>query len=347
MSDWPLRNLVLTGYAVPHALGYIPLASGTPNPQPLHPLELLDRADQLGLGGIEIPLAAKVPSFEGRVVDLPPVGDEIVAQLNSRGLRLIADFGILADHTGSEIVDYLRLAHRLGARLVRAVISNLLCGDRRPVAEGWPERLSRTASRLRQALPVAEELGMCLAIENHQDASTDDMWWLAEAVSHSPAFGVTLDTGNPLATGEDPVEACRKLAPLIRHLHLKDYTIHFAPNGYRLVRCAAGEGVVDFPAILELVRAHGHEVIPGIEIAAHSARTIPWLEAGWWSTYGPRDARQLLPVLKLLWERGLPAERPYATVWELGGETAAVVADEWRLVESSVGYFRSLAATAK
>ncbi len=51
--------------------------------------------------------------------------------------------------------------------------------------------------------------------------------------------------------GEDPVEAARASAPLIRHVHLKDYTIHFAPEGYRLVRCAAGDGVIDFPAILD------------------------------------------------------------------------------------------------
>src|SRR5205085_1495227 len=78
----------------------------------------------------------------------------------------------------------------------------------------------------------------------------------------SDAYGVCLDTGNPLSVGQEPVEAARRLGPLIRHVHLKDYTVHFAPEGYRLVRCAAGEGCVDFPAILEIVRASGHDVLP-------------------------------------------------------------------------------------
>src|SRR5207253_10391365 len=104
---------------------------------------------------------------------------------------------------------------------------------------------------------------------------------LAEMSGNSPAFGVTLDTGNPLSVGEEPVEAARRLAPLIRHVHLKDYTIHFAPEGYRLVRCAAGAGVIDFLEILRIVRESAHDVIPGIEIAAQHTRTIPLLEEGW------------------------------------------------------------------
>src|SRR5207237_1970735 len=101
------------------------------------------------------------------------------------------------------------------------------------------------AERLREVLPVAEELGLALAVENHQDATTEDLIRLYEMSGSSPAFGITLDTGNPLSVGEEPVEAAERLAPLVRHIHLKDYTIHFAPEGYRLVRCAAGDGCID------------------------------------------------------------------------------------------------------
>ena len=48
-------------------MGYIPMADGTPNPRPLTAIELMDRAVQLGLCGIELPLTTRVPSFEGRV----------------------------------------------------------------------------------------------------------------------------------------------------------------------------------------------------------------------------------------------------------------------------------------
>lgn len=97
---------------------------------------------------------------------------------------------------------------------------NLLCGDRRKIDGGWPTRLRGTGKRLLKVLPIAEELGLTIAIENHQDATADDLLKLWDLVGQSPAFGITLDTGNPLAVGEDPVEMCRRIAPLIRHVHL-------------------------------------------------------------------------------------------------------------------------------
>jgi sugar phosphate isomerase/epimerase len=340
------RRFVLTGYSVPHAMGYLPLANGQANPQPWTAWELIERARRLGLQGIEIPLAAKVPSFEGRVVELPAVEARVADELREADMSLIADFGILVDSTPREIAEYLELSRRLGARVVRAVISNLLCGDRRPIPGGWRRRLEQTAHLLREVLPIAEQLGLCLAVENHQDASTDDLLWLIEAVDGHPAFGVTLDTGNPLAVGEDPMAACVRLGRWIRHLHLKDYTIHFAAEGYRLVRCPAGRGVVDFPRILEMVGRHAvqNEVIGGVEIAAHSARTIPVLDDGWWTSYPRSAVETLLPVLRTLWQRGLPMDHDYLTVWERGGSTPDVIGDEWHVVQESAHYFLALGA---
>ena len=162
-------------------------------------------------------------------------------------------------------------------------------------------------------LPFAEAARITVSVENHQDASTDDLLRLVEMVNSHPCFGITLDTGNPLAVGEDPVEAAQRLAPFIRHLHLKDYTIHFAPNGYRLVRCAAGEGVVDFPAILNAVRAVGYSGSPGIEIAAQSTRTIPCLEPTWWDEYPPRQAKEFTKALIVLWDNGRSMDESYGS----------------------------------
>jgi sugar phosphate isomerase/epimerase len=165
---------------------------------------------------------------------------------------------------------------------------------------------------------------------------------LAERTGLSPAFGVTLDTGNPLAVGQDPVDAAVKLSSIIRHVHLKDYTIHFAPEGYRLVRCAAGDGVVDFPAILEGVRSNGHNVIPGIENAAQATRTIPILDPGWWAEYPPRSALDLIPALRTLWSKGRPAGEPYSSAWEREADSAAVSEQELDQVTRSARYIRTL-----
>ena len=336
--------IVLTAYGLPHSMGYLPTKQGIRRPKPLTVTDLMDLAQGLGLAGIEIPLLPLVPSFDGAQVEVAASHVDPGAEAARRGLTLIADYGALLDNDEQHVRDYLALAARSGVNVVRATLSHILCGDRRTLAGGWPDHFSALAARLNTVLPVAADLGICIAVENHQDATTEDLLELAERMGHSPAFGVTLDTGNPLAVGQDPVEAARSLAPIIRHVHLKDYTIHYAPEGYRLVRCAAGDGAIDFPAILEAVRANGHNVIPGIEVAAQATRTVPLLDPGWWDGYPPRDARGLVPALQVLWRKGRPAAEPYSSAWERGEDSEAVVAEELDVVRRSARYFHALAS---
>ncbi|HZO87008.1 MAG TPA: sugar phosphate isomerase/epimerase [Chthonomonadaceae bacterium] len=335
----------LCAYSLPHVMGYLPTRSGERYPEPLTPLGLMGAVRELGLAGVEFPLQSLVPSFDGARVQTAQVEADLGEALQSRGLKVVGDYGALLDTSAEHLRDYLTLAAKTGANVVRATLSHVLCGDRRKLPGGWEAHQAALAERLRAVLPHAEEVGVCIAVENHQDAASDDLLRLAEQVQHSPAFGVTLDTGNPLAVGEDPVEYAQRIAPLIRHVHMKDYTLHFAPEGYRLVRCAAGDGVIDFPAILDIVRQNGHDVLPAIESAAQATRTIPLLEPDWWACYPPTPATRLVPALRLLWEKGRPADEPYSSAWERGADSATVAAEEWDVVRRSVNYFRSLLRT--
>ena len=329
-------DYLLTAYGMPHVMGYLPTKDGGRHPNPLTPVQLMDAAVELGLAGVEFPLASTDPNEIAALKDA----------LDSRGLRVVTDSMVLVEADCEAFGDFLRASARLGARVARALISTILCGDRRSIPGGWEGRVRAVAQRLRELLPIAEDVGLCLALENHQDATTNDLVQLHEMSGSSRAFGVVLDTGNPLSVGEDPVESARKLAPLIRHVHLKDYTIHFCPEGYRLVRCVAGEGCIDFPEILRIVRNNGQSVLPGIEIAAQATRTIPLLDHGWWSCYPPRHAHDFVAALRVLWEKGKPAHQPYSSAWERGEDSPTVAAEEWELVRRSISYFRKLSAGA-
>lgn len=331
MSNQPKLNMALTAYGIPHCMGYLPTKGGEHPEKPLGWKGLMEAAVENGLVAIETSL----PKDEAE-------RDEFASALAERGLRLVGDYGILVNGEIGEIKNYMKACAALGAKVMRAMISGVLCGDRRKLEGGWDNHLSRTAASLRELLPLAEDLGICIAIENHQDATSDDLLNLWDLVRHSPAYGVTLDAGNPLAVGEDPVEYARRLAPLLRHAHLKDYTIHFAPEGYRLVRCAAGDGVVDFPAILAILRGNGHDVLPGIEIGAQQTRTIPFLEPGWWECHQPTPATRLIPALKILWAKGRPMDEPYSSAWERGEDSATVCAEEWDILNRSIAYFRRI-----
>ena len=317
----------LTAYALPHVLGYLPTKDGTPNPGPLSPLGLLDAAKARNLAGVDIPLPADLSA------------EALRDALAERGLRLVVEAMSVLEMENTDA--YLRKAAIAGARVVRFTLSGILCGDRSKLGPGgWWTRRDALAKRIAELLPLAADLGLSLAFENHQDADLSDFFWLHEKTGEHSAFGVCLDAGNPLAVGEDPVKTAQALAPLIRHVHCKDYTMHVAPEGYHLVRCAAGTGVVDFPRILEIVKNNGFtDLLPGIEIAAQATRTIPLLEASWWAEYPERDVRTLIPALQILWGKGRSATEPYSSAWERGENSEVVRAEEWRLLDESVAYF--------
>ncbi len=335
-------EVALCAYSLPHVMGYLPTLSNEIHPSPLSPQGLMDAAVELGLGAVEFPLSCVESSFDGREARVPFDEIDVVQELKSRNLRIVADYGAVMDKDADHLIRYLHTASSAGAAVVRVTLSHLLCGDRRSLSGGWNNYLQALGDRLNAVLPTAEELGICVAVENHQDACSDDLLQLWEITNNSSAYGVTLDTGNPLAVGEDPVEFTKKIAHIVRHIHMKDYTLHYAPNGYRLVRCAAGDGIIDFPEIIEIVRSNGHHLIPALEVAAQAARTIPILETDWWAHYHEGHFRNLIPALHHLWERGIAADFPYSSAWERGCDSSTVSAEEWEIVRKSAAYFHTV-----
>jgi sugar phosphate isomerase/epimerase len=331
MNNTQKLNMVLTAYGIPHVMGYLATKGGDHCKEPIGWKGLMDTAVEHGLVGVEVHLPKD-----------PAEREAFVAALRERDLKFVGDYSILLNGEVEEIKTYIKAHAALGVTVMRAMISGVLCGDRRKLEGGWQAQMEKTAARLRELLPFAEDMGMCIAMENHQDATSDDLLNLWEMVGRSKAYGVTLDAGNPLAVGEDPVEFAKRLAPLLRHAHLKDYTIHFAPEGYRLVRCAAGDGVVDFPTILEIMRNNGHEVLPGIEIGAQATRTVPLLEPGWWECHLPTQPSRLVGALRVLWAKGRPMDEPYSSAWERGEDSAAVCAEEWDVLKRTIAYFRKI-----
>lgn len=183
---------------------------------------------------------------------------------------------------------------------------------------------------------------MNIAIENHQDAGSDDLLWLCEQVG-SERIGVTLDTGNPLAVGEDPLVFACRVAPYLKNVHLKDYQIFRAPGGYRLVRCAVGAGVIDFPALFALFAREAPAAPCSIELGATKARHIRLLTPEWWEHFPARDVRELLSVLNLVACHGRPEEAEWRTPHEREAPDAERVAYELGQFQESVRYLARLA----
>jgi sugar phosphate isomerase/epimerase len=323
----------LAAYSFPYSCGFAQRDGRPASPEPFSAWDLIDLASEHGLSSVEIPLHGTLPDVSAETIA------RLRAVLAERDLALVVDTGVVD-------VDSLRallpLAKRAGARVVRATLSTILEGARAGLPGGWEAHMAEMRRRIVELRPDLAAHDLTLALENHQDATSDDLIALCEA--GGAHVGVTFDVVNPLAVGEEPFAFARKLGALIRNVHIKEYQIYATPSGYRLVRCAVGQGVIDWPAMLALLR----EVAPGaprqIELAALYARHIRLLEDDWWAGFPPRDVREVVPALRLLTRRARPDGEPWQSPWEREAPVEEVGQWERDQFEASVRYLRSIGA---
>ncbi|MFC4811276.1 sugar phosphate isomerase/epimerase family protein [Paenibacillus sp. GCM10023250] len=280
-------------------------------------------------------------------VELP---DSLLAQSDLAAIaRLTEEQGLYVTvasggYDPAKLAEACRIARAAGAPIVRTVVGGArIGGDRRPLAGRWGAFMADVREGLAAATEAAERAGVTLALENHQDLASEELLWLCESIG-SPHFGLTLDTGNPLATAEEPIDFARRIMPHIRNVHLKDYWIYPSEEGFRLVRSPIGQGAVDFPALFALLREHGPADLPmSIEIGALEARHIRVLADDYWPEYPARSARQLAELLRFVQAHARPAG-DWRTPHEREAPPEAVAAYERAQLRTSIAYLLPLVA---
>lgn len=290
--------------------------------------QLMKQAQAAGLKGIEVP-ASFLPGE-----DL----DAIARYAREQDLFITLATGGYDPDTLAEAIN---LASQVGARTVRTVIGGAkIGGDRSPLAGRWQAFMQEVLTKLQQAALKAEQAGINIAVENHQDLASEELLWLCQSID-SERFGLTLDAGNPLATAEEPVDFARRVAPYLKNVHLKDYCIYLSAEGYRLVRCPLGQGVIDFPALFAIFSKLCPDVTMSIELGALEARHIRVLADDYWPDYPPRSAAQLASVLRMAQANAKPIG-DWRTPFERDEPVEAIIAYEQRQLASSLAYIHAL-----
>lgn len=316
----------LSVYGTTFGMG-IDLHSGRPT---ITPGQLMNKAIALGLQGVELPISL-MQREDATAVAHYAHERRLFITLETEG------------YDPDKLASAIDMGVRLGAGTVRTVVGGAkLGGDRRPLAGRWQSFLQEVLAGLRQATINAERAGVNLAVENHQDLASEEMLWLCESIG-SQRFGITLDTGNPLATAEEPVNFARRVAPYVKNVHLKDYQVYLSNEGYRLVRCPLGQGVVDFPALFGILSATCPYISMSIELGALEARHVRVLADDYWPDYPPRSAAQFARVLRFVLSNAMPAG-DWHTPFERNEPVEAVIAYEDQQLATSLPYILSLLA---
>ena len=282
---------------------------------------------------------ASVEFASGSLADL---SDEDLAAFKESlaGLDLFLDTG---GHNYAEDISPLRdaieVAHRAGAKAVRTTVSNMVEGNRiERGADGMRAYIDALVEPFQHVMPLAEDYGIPVGIENHQDLCSWELLDLSERVG-SPQLGVTMDVGNAFAVGEHPLDFAERILPILKHVHIKDYTVHPTPSGYRLKRCPIGHGVVDWPAIIALFDAGAPQVQGCIELGASVARHIRLLEEEWWATFAERPLASTIKAIRTLHQAAKDPDG-WQTPHEREESADARVTYELAQFEKSVAYVK-------
>jgi sugar phosphate isomerase/epimerase len=236
-----MMQLGIASWTLPWSIG----VAGYPLPdRPLGAIGLLEKAVTAGVKVVQI--ADNLPLHGLPISDL----DELKTAACRCGVVLeVGTRGLDPTHLAS----YICIAKRIGACLLRTVLSGALCG---------PERLATAEAGIRQVLPLLDREDITLALENNEALSSAEFADLIHRVA-SPRVGICLDTANSLGRPETLDTVLELLAEHAVVLHAKDYSIQRIDTrmGFSVIGKPVGEGRVDFDSVLAALKASGRSGI--------------------------------------------------------------------------------------
>jgi sugar phosphate isomerase/epimerase len=234
-------ELGISSWSLPWSIG----VQGYPRPpRPLDVIGLLEKAVEANAAVVQI--ADNLPLHELPEREL----DRMREAAGANGLTLEAGTrGLDPEH----LARYVTIARRIGARVLRTVLSGSLCGA---------EQMAKAEDGIRQLLPALDQHGVTLALENNEAFSAAEFAGLMRRI-RNPMVGICLDTANSLGRPETLETVVEHLAEHAVMLHAKDYDIRRIDTrmGFSVVGRPAGDGRVDFDWVLAELRRYGRDQI--------------------------------------------------------------------------------------
>jgi len=223
----------------------------------------LDRAHQIGVEGVSLE-ACFFPDYS------PAYLGGVRKQLEQWNLDAVYAWGHpdgLEGGTNPEafkdMLNSFERAAQTGARVMRVAGSSL-----RFRKQPHEPQIDRLVGLFREAVKVAEQLQIRLAVENHIDFTADEMVNLLDRVD-SPYLGINFDTGNFLRLLDDPIKGMEKLAPRVCATHIKDLKVQKgvpADEWHFFSSTPVGDGVVDNQKLFEMLAAVHYQGLLAVEI---------------------------------------------------------------------------------
>ena len=175
-------------------------------------------AEMAAIGFTGVNVSANGPGYRDLCGTTPEHFANVRAAAREHGLRLELD---TSDTREENMTRMLHVAAACGADTLRTYTKYDA-----PLAEV----IEWTIRDLRAVAPLAEQLGVLVVLENHEDFTGPVLAHILGEVGH-PWVQALYDYGNSQMVGEDPFDALAAMAPFVRRVHAKDHVMVQSPDG--------------------------------------------------------------------------------------------------------------------
>ena len=174
-------------------------------------------ARSMGFQGISLSLNdANYRHLGGREIERM---DRLRAFLTTHEMSLEVD---TSGTTPAHMSEMLNVAHRMGATSLRTYTRH---------GGEVANMMRNTADDLAAVTQEAQDLGVIIVLENHEDFTGPELAEIVERVTH-PNLKILYDYGNSQMVLEDPIAALEAVLPHVHSIHFKDHVmIHLEDAG--------------------------------------------------------------------------------------------------------------------
>ncbi len=251
------------------------------------PLPFAQAASQLGAAGIQVAIGVRSPDYLAKLRDLLAAAGMYIEGI----VRLPRDEPDLPRFEAE-----LTSAKSAGATVLRTVMLDGRRYEAFDSAAAFARHAAESWRSLQWARPVAERLGVRLAIENHKDWRVADLLGIVRRCN-SPQIGICVDTGNSIALLEDPLAVVAEYAPYAFTTHFKDMAVAEYADGFLLAETPLGTGYLDLKKMVSTLRDKQPAIRLNLEMITRDPLKIPCLSSKYWATFPDLPAKDLAATL--------------------------------------------------
>jgi sugar phosphate isomerase/epimerase len=194
------------------------------------------RCAEFGLEGVQLNMGHFGPLLRGT----PTAAREVREMTTGYGMFVEVD---TRGTDPAHLTEMLNLCKAVGADVLRTYAS---CGGE------LTRELEQAPRDLRAVVPLCRDMGIRIAVENHEYETSLDVLRIVQEVG-SEWVGTHIDTGNSMMVWEEPVTAVRTLAPFAVSSHFKDHIVVVEHGIPLVVGVALGTGSSNCPECYRII----------------------------------------------------------------------------------------------